>query len=97
MERQKTKTQTKILYNCRRAHSLTDLLDNLQDVCEKAYIAEKRKGIPTLETLRRHLQDFLNYNLDKEQDKEEKKGLFDLIDLRQGKYKIRVRIKVKIL
>jgi integrase len=62
------------------AHSLADLLDNLQDVCEKAYISEKRNGIPTTETLRRHLQDFLNFNLDKQHVKEKKKSFFDLIE-----------------
>jgi integrase len=63
-----------------RSHSLYDLLDNLQDVCEKAYIHEKAKGIPTPSTLKKHLQEFLNYNEVDEKASTEKKTLFGLIE-----------------
>lgn len=49
------------------SHSLSELLDNLQGVCERAYISEKSKGIPTTEALRRHLQEFLNYNIEQDE------------------------------
>lgn len=60
-------------------HSLADLLDNLKSVCEKAYITEKRKGIPAPDILRKHLQDFLNHNLN-ENNPDDKKSFFPLID-----------------
>lgn len=47
-------------------HQLNDLLDNLQEVCEKAYKKEKSNGIPTPNTLKQYLREFLNKNLEKE-------------------------------
>ncbi len=61
-------------------HSLADLLDNLKRVCETAYIAEKRKGIPAPAALRKHLENFLNQNLNDDDLDDQPKGLFVLID-----------------
>lgn len=61
------------------SHSLSELLDNLQSVCEKAYIAEKVKGIPDTEVLRKRLQDFLHHNIEDPKQQQES-ALFALID-----------------
>ena len=47
-------------------HSLNDLLENLKEVCEKAYKSEKVKGIPTIAKLKEHLNAFLQQNLNNE-------------------------------
>jgi len=47
-------------------HSLNDLLDNLANVCEKAYNTEIKNGIPEPSTLKRHLVDFINQNKGKD-------------------------------
>lgn len=44
-------------------YSLNDLLENLKEVCEKAYKNEKVEGIPTPEKLKGHLNAFLHQNL----------------------------------
>jgi len=58
-------------------YSLNDLLDNLKRVCEDAYIKEKKNGIPTVEKLRKYLNDFLQKNL---QPDEGQGKLFELIE-----------------
>jgi integrase len=59
------------------SHSLNDLLDNLQSICQKSYLSEKAKGIPTPEKLRDHLTEFLGQNLNVVETKNQ---FFDLID-----------------
>jgi integrase len=59
-------------------HSLNDLLDNLKDVCEKAYNDELKNGIPAPETLKGYLVRFMNKNTDS--PKEEMQTLFVLLD-----------------
>ncbi len=43
-------------------HSLNDLLDNLQKLCEKSYNQALKNGIPTPRYLKKILQDFVNQN-----------------------------------
>lgn len=79
-------------------HSLNDLLDNLQKVCEKAYKEEMKNGTPTPEMLRAYLIAFINKN---DSHKPEGPTLFNLIDRfiageilsRQGKEKSPATIK----
>jgi integrase len=59
-------------------HSLNDLLDNLKEVCEKAYKEELRNGVPTVGTLKAHLVQFINQNTDAE--KVERETFFSLLD-----------------
>lgn len=43
-------------------HQLNDLLDNLQRVCIRAYNEELKNGIPSPDTLKRHLINFIHQN-----------------------------------
>lgn len=69
-------------------HSLNDLLNNLKEVCEKAYKEELKNGVPTTATLKKHLVRFINQNTDAE--KIEKETFFTLMDkFIEGEIKIR--------
>jgi hypothetical protein len=43
-------------------HSLNDLLDNLQDICEGTYKKELKNGIPNTDVLKKHLIEFMQQN-----------------------------------
>lgn len=57
-------------------HSLNDLLNNLQEVCESAYKKELKSGVPRPEVLRKHLIDFMQQNT----GGEDQTTLFKLIE-----------------
>lgn len=59
-------------------HLLNDLLNNLVKACKTAYNTELKNGIPLPATLKKHLDDFVNQN-DEKQDPN-KPTLFKLID-----------------
>lgn len=50
-------------------HLLNELLSSLELVCENAYLGEIKNGVPTTQTLKKHLQDFINQNLDAEKSR----------------------------
>jgi integrase len=68
---------------------LNDLLESLKKQCERSYKAELKNGIPTVATLKNHLQSFMDRN----KPKANKPSLFNLIeqfiagDIRDGKGK----------
>lgn len=57
-------------------HLLNDLLDSLVKVCERAYNAELKNGIPSPTTLKQSLSDFINQN----SSDPNKPSLYKLID-----------------
>jgi len=57
-------------------HSLNDLLDNLEKVCEKAYKSELKNGVPAPTAIKKHLIDFMNQN-DESADQANLYGLID--------------------
>ncbi|MFN8291616.1 MAG: phage integrase SAM-like domain-containing protein [Chitinophagaceae bacterium] len=58
-------------------HLLNDLLDSLEQLCEKSYKAELKNGVPTPGRLKEYLIDFINQNKTSKQDRS---TLFNLID-----------------
>lgn len=58
-------------------HSLNDLLDNLEKLCEKSYNEELKNGIPGSETLKRYLDDFIHHNTGSQPADD---GFYKLID-----------------
>ncbi len=61
-------------------HYLNDLLDNLASVCLTTYNKELANGIPSTQTLRKALNDFLEYNLIEEEKISNQPKLYDVID-----------------
>lgn len=61
-------------------HSLNDLLKNLEEVCENAYKTELKNGIPLPSTLKKHLNEFIEQNINKAKGDAAKPTLFKLID-----------------
>lgn len=59
-------------------HNLNDLLKNLRQVCENAYKAELKNGIPSPQKLRDHLIKFMNQNCD--DNKKTLPNLYELLD-----------------
>src|SRR5688572_16457554 len=59
-------------------HLINDLLDNLVKVCERAYNAELKNGIPTPAILRQYLISFINKNTDGKAS--DKPTLYKMID-----------------
>src|SRR5688500_8176457 len=45
-----------------RKYSLNDLLDNIENVCKKAYNIESKNGIPPPGRIKKYLIDFINNN-----------------------------------
>src|SRR5689334_25199161 len=60
-------------------HSLNDLLDSLEEVCEKAYKEELKNGIPTPKKLREHLIRFMNQNKIAEKEANNDHEFFELL------------------
>jgi integrase len=76
------------------AHLVNDLLDSLEEACLHFYNDQLKDGIPSPETLRGLLIQFLNRNLGDEKQKDP--GLFDLIDrFISGEIKTKGRTKSK--
>lgn len=57
-------------------HSLNDLLDKLEKLCLKTYNDELKNGIPTRDTIKRALSNYINQN----EEVEDRPTLFKLID-----------------
>jgi hypothetical protein len=57
-------------------YSLNDLLDRLENVCEKAYRTELSRGIPEPATLKKYFSEFFNQH----KKKPDKPSLYRLID-----------------
>ena len=57
-------------------HSLNDLLNSLESLCEKSYNEELKHGIPAPETLKSYLDGFIHQN----DDNNKSDDLFELID-----------------
>jgi len=70
-------------------HSINDLLDNLEKVCRHAYHSEIPKGVPSPDTLRKYLSNFMSQNHN-DDDPQTGPTLFSLIeDFMSGKVKHR--------
>src|SRR6187551_3823760 len=65
--KQRAKTSRKLTAD--QAHSINDLLGNLKDVLEDGYNKERPNGIPSIETLKKYLHQFMNKNIVTEKKK----------------------------
>jgi integrase len=61
-------------------HLLNDLLDNLVKECNSAYNAELKNGTPLPGTLKKHLDNFIDQQINRERIDKSKPTLFNLID-----------------
>ena len=73
-------------------HSLNELLNNLEHLCEKSYNEELKNGIPAPETLKNYLDNFIHKN----DGSNEANDIFELIDrFISGEIKFKGRDKSK--